>query len=79
MKSPPWRISSGGTHRAPTAIFFSVLLEAVIHLAAAENAAEALTTSLGSANKRHKVYEQAEWDNFLLVTTFQQWKLNSLM
>lgn len=41
--------------RAPTTIFFSVLLEAVIHLAAAENAAEAITTSLGSANKRHKV------------------------
>lgn len=41
--------------RAPTVIFFNMLLEAVIHLAAVENAAEAITTSLGSANKRHKV------------------------
>lgn len=41
--------------RASTTIFLSALLEAVIHLAAAENAAEAITASLGSANKRHKV------------------------
>lgn len=41
--------------RASTTIIFSVLMEAVIHLDAAENAAEAITTSLGSANERHKV------------------------
>lgn len=51
MKAPPWRVSSVGSGGT---IFFSVLLEAVIHLAAEEKAAGAITTWLGSANKRHK-------------------------
>lgn len=59
MKAPPRRVSSvgsSGTPGPPPLSFFSVLLEAVIHLVAAENdAAEAITASLGSANKRYKV------------------------
>lgn len=53
---PPEDLLSGERRDtgAPAAIFFSGLLEAVIHFATAENAAETIPTSLGSANKHHK-------------------------
>lgn len=82
MKVPPWRISSVGSGGT---IFFSALIEAVILLAAKEKAAGAITTSLGSANKRHKSLGTSRMDqlsfseHFYSCKTFTQDPTNGVI